>query len=258
MPVLRLATLLFLCFLTPVASTARAADNAAALTVAISLDIPPYVMAGATKGLEVDLLRGALPGQKLHFIQMPYGDLETAVPRGVAEVAVAVTCCREGVFYSNDFITFANFAFSKKAAGLAISKIAELGPQPVLTWQGAYRELGPAFKALFAPGASAHGNYREFANQSEQVAAFWADDTAVAVIDRAIFRYFTEATGHTMEDVALHALFPPVTNFRVAFKDPAVGARFNAGIAALCKNGQYAKLLAKNRVVLRKTVCDGL
>lgn len=250
-----LLTIVLLCVLAPIA---RAADNSPALKVAISLDIPPYVMAGATKGLEVDLLRGALPGRELRFVQMSYGELETAVPRGVADIAVAVTCCRDGVFYSNDFITFANFAFSKKSAGLAISKIADLAPHAVLTWQGAYRELGPAFEALFKPGGPAHRNYREYGDQFEQVAAFWAETASVAVIDRAIFRYFSEAAGNSMDDVALHALFPPVTNFRVAFRDPAMGAQFNAGIIALCRSGEYAKLLDRNRVVLRKTVCDSL
>ena len=42
------------------------------LLVAISLDIPPYVMDKAAKGIEVDIARQALKGYILRFIQLPY------------------------------------------------------------------------------------------------------------------------------------------------------------------------------------------
>ena len=80
------------------------------LTASISLDIPPYVMENATKGLEVDIVRFALAEHSLRFVQMPYAELETAVQRGRADISVTVRQSEddgaEDVFYSDAFITF--------------------------------------------------------------------------------------------------------------------------------------------------------
>ena len=59
------------------------------LTVSISLDIPPYVIKSASEGLEVDIVRGALSGQQLSFVQMSYADLQTAIQQKKADVSIA-------------------------------------------------------------------------------------------------------------------------------------------------------------------------
>lgn len=227
------------------------------LTTAISLDIPPYVMRTASTGLEVDIIRRALPDHALTFTQMPYADLQTAVQRGRADVSVAVRQNGDDtVSYSEPFITFQNVAASRRSDNLKIDTIDDLGDYTVLTWQGADRELGEAFERLFGPGAPHHDHYEEVADQEEQIRRFWEDKGSVAVIDRSIFVYFTKELGHSMDEVELHDLFPPVTDFRVAFKDPALRDSFNARIAELCRTGEYAVLLDRYDVILRRTVCD--
>ena len=108
---------------------------------------------------------------------------------------------------------------------------------------------------VFAPGAPARDNYIEVADQSDQVLLFWESDGTVIVIDRSIFRHFTEAMGHTMADVALHDLFPPSTEFRVGFKDGALRDSFNTGLAEFCRSGEYARLLDRFGVVMQESVC---
>ncbi len=226
-------------------------------TAAISLDIPPYVMETATTGLEVDLVRLALADDTLAFVQMPYADLQTAVQRGRADVSVAVRQSDgAGVFYSAPFITFENAAISKKSDHLKIDNVADLGGHPVLTWQGADRELGDAFERLFAPDSAHRANYVEVANQRDQVRRFWERDGTVAVIDLSIFAYFTKELGHSMDEVDPHRLFPPVTDFRVAFKDPNLRDIFNRRLAELCQGGEYDAMLERYDVILQKTVCD--
>ena len=227
------------------------------LTLAISPDIPPYVMDGASSGLEVDIVRRALPGRKLRFVQMPYGEIETAVQDGRADAAVSVHRREDGVFYSNNYIAFANFAISRTSDELTIGRIRDLNGHPVLTWQGAWSELGPEFAAMFAPGAPQHADCFEFANQKEQVQTFWKRDGSVAVIDGSIFRYFSEQMGHAPATFVLHPVFPPVTDFRVGFKDAANRDAFNAGLAELCLSGTYAALLKRYQVVLERSPCDG-
>ncbi len=237
-----------------VASVAHA--DKAELTVAIALDIPPYVMENATDGLEVEIVRRALADHSLRFVQMPYSEVDTAVQQGRADVAVGVQRTADGVSYSNDFIAFANYAISKRADGLEIDSIADLKNRRVLAWQGAYLELGAEFEELFSPASPQRRNYVEFGDQEDQVRRFWQRDGSVAVIDRSIFRYFSEAMGHSMREVTLHRIFPSVTEFQVGFADVAVRDTFNRRLGELCRSGEYAALLDRYGVVLPESVCD--
>lgn len=135
------------------------------LRVAISLDIPPFVMDHAGSGLEVDLVRQAMGDATLPFIQLPYEELQTAVQQQRADVSVGVQPGDDDVFYSADFVTFANYAISKKTDGIHIASVADLRDHQLLTWENAYLELGSAFEELFAPRSPQRKNYLEVANQ---------------------------------------------------------------------------------------------
>lgn len=221
------------------------------LTVAISPDIPPYVMKKATAGIEVDIVQHVLAGYAVRFIQMPYEELQTAVPQNRADVAVAVQqFSDDGVYYSDDSVTFVNVAITKKAAGLKIDSVADLANHKVLAWQGAYLELGPEFKRVFSPESPQWKNYVEVADQREQVRMFWQAKADIIVVDRSIFSYFSAEAGHATSEVVLHSLFPAVTKFKVGFKDATVRDAFNQGLNRFCESGSYAKLLNRYGVEL--------
>ena len=227
------------------------------LTVALSPDTPPYVMNEATTGIEVDIVQDLLEDYVVDFIQMPLKELQTAVPQKRADVAVRVQqFSDDGVFYSDDFVTFQNVAISKKAAGLKIDSVADLANHKVLAWQNAYLVLGPEFQSLFSPDSPQRENYVEIGDQSEQVRTFWRDDADIIVIDRSIFSYLSEEVEHSTSEVVFHSLFPAVTNFKVGFQDAAARDAFNQGRAELCESGGYAELLARYRVEWPLTICD--
>ncbi len=213
-------------------------------------------MEKATKGLEVDILRRALADYSLHFTQLSNKELQTAVQEGRADVAATVQPEDGGVFYSRDFLTFANYAISKKADGLKIDHVADLKNHQVLTWQNAYLELGDEFEGLFSPGSPQRKNYVEVADQREQVRMFWQGTGDIIVIDRSIFSYFSKEMGHSISEVDLHSPFPAVTNFKVSFKEAAVRDSFDQGLRKLCQSGAYAELLDHYGIVLQSTVCD--
>ena len=121
------------------------------LLVAISLDIPPYVMDKADRGLEVDIVRQALKDYSLHFIQLPYEELQTAVKQKRVDVSVGVQPGDEGVYDSADFINFANYAISKKADRFRIGSVADLRDHQVLTWGNAYLALGSRIRSDVFP-----------------------------------------------------------------------------------------------------------
>ncbi|MCC9604303.1 transporter substrate-binding domain-containing protein [Blastopirellula sp. JC732] len=226
------------------------------LTVAISPDIPPYVLDKATSGLEVDLMKIAFSEYELSFVQLPYEELEKAVPEKKAEVSAGVRQEHENQFDSNDFIGFSNVAIAKKSANIKIEKIADLAPYEVLTWQNAYLDLGGEFEKMYAPAGPDRAKYKEVADQKIQVEDFWKSDNAVIVIDQNIFNHFSESLGHSLDDVQVFDLFPAVTNFKVAFADEKLCIEFNNRIRQLCKNGEYQKLLDKYQVQLPETPCD--
>jgi polar amino acid transport system substrate-binding protein len=226
------------------------------LTMAVSLDIPPYVMTNATSGVELDLMRRALPDFEMKWRQMDYQALESAISDKKVDAAMSVREHRPGVFYSLDYIGFVNFAISKKADHLHIASVVDLKGHPVLTWQDAWRELGDAFKTQYAPDSAERTNYVEVADQAKQVREFWEGTGKVIVIDRSIFDYLSEQMGHALDEVQYHPLFPKVTAFKVGFAEAAVRDKFNAGLKRLCQSGEYHQLLKRYHMPDVAGVCD--
>jgi len=247
--------ILLLLLLAGFATPALAAEKPE-LRVTISLDIPPYVMDKADSGLEIDILRQALEGYRLQFTQLPYEQLQTAVPEKLADVSVGVQADDSGVNYSIDFITFANFAISKKADAVKIDKVADLRNFQVLTWENAYLELGDKFETLFSPQSPLRKNYIEVADQKEQVRMFWEGQGRVIVIDYSIFVYFSRELGHDVNEASFHAIFKPVTNFKAGFRDADLRDRFNQAVKAMCKDGSYTELMRRYGIEIGQSVCE--
>jgi len=112
-------------------------DDRRELVVAISIDIPPYVMNQTTSGLEIDVLHEALPEYKLRFLQMSYAELQTAIQDDKSDVSAGVHRTDDGGIYSRGFVSFANYAITKKSATQKIDNIADLQGHVVLTWEDA-------------------------------------------------------------------------------------------------------------------------
>ncbi len=219
-------------------------DSHRNLRVAISPDLPPFVLNHATSGIEVELTQRLLAGYTLQFIQMPLHEVETAIAQKRAEVAVCVQKFRDdAVHYSDDFVGFENVAIAKKAGALKINRIADLADHTVLAWQDAYLELGPEFKGLFAEGSSRRTNYLEIGDQREQVQRFWQAAADIIVIDRSAFAFFSAEMGHSMNEVVVHSIFPPQTVFKVGFTDATLRDAFNQSLSKIRESGEYAKLL---------------
>ena len=234
---------------------ALAADQPA-LRVTISLDIPPYVTNQAAGGLEIDILHQALAGHTLVIAQLPYEQLQVAIPKKMADVSVGVQADDSGVFYSKDFITFANYAIAKRSDKLDIKSVADLRGHKVLTWENAYLELGKEFEAQYAPQAPERKNYLEVADQTEQVKEFWKGKDNVIIIDYSIFVHLSKQLGYDLSQARFFAIFDPVTNFKAGFKDSKLRDQFNQAISDMCHNGKYAELMKHYGIVVKQSVCQ--
>ncbi|MEJ2763348.1 hypothetical protein VV869_05140 [Photobacterium sp. MCCC 1A19761] len=118
-----------ICCAMAIVSALSVPDSLAAqdtLKIAIANDMPPYVMDNASNGLEVDVVKQALADYDIQFVQVSYRDLQSAVQQRGVDAAIGVMADDSGVFYSDNLITFANFAISKKADQLTIHTIDDL------------------------------------------------------------------------------------------------------------------------------------
>lgn len=228
----------------------------AELRAAISYDVPPYVIDHAKSGLEVDIVRRALPAYSLDFVQMGFGKTHDAIRKDRVEVAVGVREKNDGLYYSDGYLNVVNYAISRKSDALKINGVNDLVGHRLIAWRGAYTELGPEFEKLFAPGAPNHKDYKETSEARRQVADFWKTDGAVLIINRRVFVYLSEKMGHSMDEVDIHPIFPAVTAFKVAFRNAETRDAFNKGLAELCRTGEYVSLLKKYGVALETSICD--
>ncbi|WP_444933863.1 substrate-binding periplasmic protein [Microbulbifer sp. JTAC008] len=225
------------------------------LKVAIAGDAPPYVIDGATSGLEIDIVRQALPGYKLEFVQMGFAETAPALEQGMVQAAVNVLKKNDGLFYSNNMISFANYAIAKASAEMKIGSVADLAGKKVITWQGAPMDLGPEFEKMFGPNGTQKQNVMQAPTARDLVAQFWKMPDAVAVVDMELFKYYSNKMGHTMAQVDLFQIFPMMTDFRVGFRYEKVRDDFNRGLAELCSSGRYKALLQKYDVVQKQDIC---
>jgi polar amino acid transport system substrate-binding protein len=229
--------------------------GAESLVIAFSYDIPPFVMDGGTRGLEIDIVREAL-GRKGHAfttVQCSYGRLEKAVLQMRVDAAAGVRERDDGSHYSDFFISFRNYAISRKNSGLTIQRVSDLAGKTVYTWQNAHRDLGAEFASLFSPGTPlpAGTDYLEVPVQEKQVELFWTGRAnAVVVIDEAIFKWFTRRMQdrvNTGADLVYHDIFDRTTEFQVGFRDRRLKDEFNQGLREIRESGLYGKLVEAYR-----------
>jgi len=267
----QLAVLLLCCH-----GAAGFASGGRRLTIAIDLHRPPYVVVGSSvAGLQVEIIKAALPGHDLTFLPMPDRQYGLAVTDGVADAAKSVhtpgmgspEAEAAGQFYSADFIGFVNFAFSRKSAALTLREFGDLeGASAVLTWEGADGHIGGEFTQLFSEGGPRRHQYHEYSDQGEQVRAFWEDrtfdHTAVAICDGLIFEHYSPAfaRGAVDELVDQWALFDAngTITARLAFASAADRDEFDAGLAAICASGEYDRLLQKYDADAMHSTCPRL
>lgn len=223
------------------------------ITVAFTDDIPPFIMKNATQGLEVDIIRAALKhkGHSMNrAIQCPYKQLDVIVAKKGADAAAAVRQTHDSTFYSDSFIAFENYAITRKKSQITLGSIADLKGKTIFTWQNAHRDLGPEFAALFSPTIRDPyiKKYHEIAVQEEQVKMFWKEPSAVIIIDKSIFIWFTKKYAPqalASDDIVYNEIFPIPTEFQVNFQSKEIRDDFNEGLKYIRNNGDYQAIFNK-------------
>jgi len=220
------------------------------LVIAHGLDKPPFVFGSDMHGLEIDIVREALAykGHSMQVVHVPNKRLQVAIQTAGVDGAATVREAHDGSYYSDDFITFENYAITRRSAGIRLDGVNDLKGHSVVAWQNAYRDLGSEFEAAFNPDVKEPylEGYSELASQRSQNMMFWFGRAQVIIVDKTIFLWYQKDLTKeidTSAEVVFHNIFPRRTHFQVAFKERAIRDDFNEGLRHLRKTGRYQHLV---------------
>ena len=224
------------------------------LRVGFGQDKPPFVIGKSKTGLEIDIFREALAykGHSMEVNHMPNKRLQIALLENpdIDAVATVRQDAGDGLYYVDEFMYFDNYAISKMEDNLDINNVSDLKGKSVITWQNAYRDLGPEFEETFKPNPPEEykSKYREHPSQEGQNLMFWGDRAEVIVIDKTIFGWYRQQLSDrtdTTPEVAFHSIFSGRTYFQAAFKSEALAQDFEEGLMHLKETGRYDELYNK-------------
>lgn len=221
-----------------------------ALKIAFGEKRPPFVYEenNKWKGFEIDIVREALKykghtlSNEVHFSNKR---LERALEFG-CDGAASVQEIGDGMFYSDDFISYKNYAISKKKDSIKIEKIEDLTKYSTVAWQNAYINLGEEYTKYFGPESKDLKKYREFVNQSNQNKFFWLGRAQVIIVDKSIFQWYQKELAekyYTNMEIVYHNIFPEETIYLVKFKSKKIRDDFNIGLKYLKETGKYRELI---------------
>ncbi len=221
------------------------------LLIAFGFDDPPFMMNKARGGIEVEVVREALKyvGHRFKPVQMSHPQAMENIRNRGTDATVNMLQKDDGSYYSDNYITFRNFAFSRRESGITIERIADLKGKRVIAWEDAHKALGPEFEALFAPTIKApyRDKYIEVTHQADQVRMFWNEQTDVVVMDESIMLYHSKHldTRPDIGRLVYHKIFPRTTAYRISFRDKKIRDDFNQGLRHIRKNGTYKAIYQK-------------
>lgn len=201
---------------------------------------PPYIFEGESRGLEYDLVAAALRsvGYEIEAYYAPMERLHLMLRRGDID-CIATTNEQSGVaaYYSVPYIHYHNVAVALASRQYSIASIADLGRYSVSAFQRARFLLGPEFQRM----AEANPNYREEAQQITRNRLLFSGRIDVVIADFRILRYFNLEVMDQVDvsqPLRQYPILAP-TPYQLGFRFQLQRDRFNKGLAAIRRSGEY-------------------
>jgi polar amino acid transport system substrate-binding protein len=245
MPRTIIAKLGLLLFGGAILSPTQADDSSAALKIAASSSIAPYVLADDDRGMVVDILRKAL-AMSGYVVTMEYApnvrakrEFETQRVDGIYNL----TCGEDPkIFYSQPIVYYQNVVVTLESAKFQIHSLSDLAGLQLIAFQNAPEFLGEEFARI----ARANPRYEEVPNQAFQVDRLFGSRADAIVLDQRIFLYFLRHPhkgSPPRANYVIHPLFAPAPRC-AAFTDKRVRDAFDQGLESLQKSGEYRAISA--------------
>jgi polar amino acid transport system substrate-binding protein len=225
--------------------------SAESIDIAFGDNRPPFIYEdkGVYKGLEIDIVNSALKLKNHHIKKistLPNIRLKSAVLNLNYDAAAGIRKSNPSIYYSDDYITFENFAISKKKNNVVLKNITDLKKYSVTAWQNASEDLGKEYAKIYGHSINYDKDlYMEFNNQSYQNIFFWRSRNEVIIIDKTMFNWHRIELSNkfdTSEKIIFHNIFKTKTSFKVGFKKKNLRDDFNHGLRLLKESGEYKKI----------------
>lgn len=226
---------------------------AAEIRVALTGDRAPYSFKknGIDSGIEIDIIRAALKqfGHTIQPIIVPKARLAIILKDRKADMSATIQGVDgDGLFFSDAYISFHNYAISKKIRGVELKQLSDVDKYSFIIWQGGWKNLGPRFEFSYKPDNTGKFpfNYHEVHSQLNQSKMFWADRADLIIVDKAIFEHLRTQLRNefnTAEPVVFHDILKSHTSYPAAFHDKELRDQFNLALKKMQADGSYQAIL---------------
>ncbi len=233
-------------------STATAQDT---LQLATRHNLPPYVYDDAEYGIEVDLIKEIAKnaGIKVEFVQMPrVRMIQSFDKQQIDGILTQHPKASQVGCSTNWYLAHQNFAFTLANKDIIINGLDNLSDKRVVSFDGATRYLGAAFKKAVDNNPS----YTEAIDQSTHISLLYKERFDAIVGDEWIIklaqrRHF-ERTGVYMKMIQHEIL--PRSLYVARFHDQRICDAFNISLKQLRENGVYHEVVSnyQNRISFAK------
>ncbi len=219
------------------------------LKVAFGQEKAPYLWVenGQVKGIELDIVKAALAavGDSLTAGIFPNRRVTISLADNEFDMVTGMQMHQAGeAFYSDEYMTYTNFAITRKDKHIQLDSLADIFRHSVAIWQNAWEDLN---LSRLHPGGPSGLDYTEFPSQYRQCKFFWVGRAEINVIDRNIFLWYRPQLARevdTSPEVEYHDILPTI-RVRAAFRSPADRDDFNTGLKTIRANGEIERIYAR-------------
>ncbi|WP_143764391.1 substrate-binding periplasmic protein [Cognaticolwellia mytili] len=205
---------------------------------------PPFIIEENGAGLQLDLIREAFisVNHQVNYTHLPLGRNISGFKRFNAEgIAILPSDYQHpSIFLSKPYITYQNVAVSLTDDDLSIKTIAELSGKSVIAFQNAKKFLGDEYNTSI----SLSTDYREIADQMQQIEMLFSRRTEVIILDVSIFKFFVKSHvgGRYSQGYTIHPIFAE-RGYAAGFNTKQHRDMFDHGITLIKEQGVYQLVL---------------
>ena len=206
---------------------------------------PPFIL-NKHEGIQIELITQALALQDIeaNFTLMPLGRNVNSFVRWDFDGIITLPphFSHSQVHLSAPYIRYQNVAVTLADNNFDINDIDQLLGRSIVAFQGARTFLGNKYKEVTAYSP----DYREVANQKQQIGMLFSGRTDVIVLEHHIFEHLTREQDGPLyqKPYIVHKIFPEI-NYVAGFKSQTLAEKFNRGILQLKATGQYQQFINK-------------
>lgn len=205
---------------------------------------PPFIIEKNGAGLQLDIIREAFTAvnHSVSFSHIPLGRSISAFNRFNVDgiVTLPVNYQHPDIYISKPYVKYQNVAVSLSSKNFVLNSIQDLTGKNVIAFQNAKKFLGDEYNA----SVSLSTDYREIADQMQQIKMLFSHRTEVIVLDVNIFKFFVKSNVDELYNKAftIHYIFDE-REYAAGFDTKQQRDLFDRGMALIKEQGIYQLVL---------------